>query len=156
MSDTVVEAKELIGKYTVTDVAKHNTSEDCWIIIKGRVYDVTAFLDDHPGGPSVLADAAGTDATEQFERAGHPANVQKTMDKYHIGIIESAAANGESTTATSDLLAEKEVKKEFTKKSGWERFRDWTDRNPFVWYVVASGMVLMAAWIAAGKPHPLR
>jgi predicted heme/steroid binding protein len=158
MADTLVEAKELIAKYSIEDVAKHNTSEDCWIIIKGRVYDVTNFLDDHPGGPSVLADAAGTDATEQFERAGHPANVQKTMDKNHIGIIEAATTNSDSsaTTATSDLLAEKEIKKEFdAKKGGWDRFRDWTDRNPFVWYVVASGIVLMAAWIAAGKQIPI-
>ncbi len=153
MADTLVEAKELIGKYSVADVAKHNTSEDCWIIIKGRVYDVTNFLDDHPGGPSVLADAAGKDVTEEFERVGHPESVQKTMNKYHIGLIESANTNSESsaTTATSELLVENEKKVFDKKKNGWERFRDWTDRNPFVWYVVASGIVLMVAWIAAGK-----
>ncbi len=153
MTDTLVEAKELLGKYSVADVAKHNKSEDCWIIIRGRVYDITNFLDDHPGGPSVLADVAGTDATEQFERAGHPDSVHKVMNKFHIGVIESATTNSESsaTTATSELLVEEEKKVFAKNKGGWDKFRDWTDRNPFVWYVVASGIVLMFAWIAAGK-----
>ena len=39
--------------YTVEDVEKHREYEVCWIILgeKGerRVYDITSFLDDHPG-----------------------------------------------------------------------------------------------------------
>jgi cytochrome b involved in lipid metabolism len=36
------------------EVAKHNTRESCWVIVQGRVYDVTDFLDDHPAGPSII------------------------------------------------------------------------------------------------------
>ena len=44
--------------YTLKDVAAHASPRDCWIIIKGTVYDVTEFLPQHPGGaestPSTL------------------------------------------------------------------------------------------------------
>jgi cytochrome b involved in lipid metabolism len=41
------------------DVAKHTAEKDCWIIIKDKVYNVTTFLDDHPGGPDIVLEHAG-------------------------------------------------------------------------------------------------
>ena len=38
-------------EFSVDEIAKHNTEEDCWVVIHGKVYDVTEFLPDHPGGP---------------------------------------------------------------------------------------------------------
>jgi len=63
---------------TKEEVAKHNTANDCWIIIDGDVYDVTKFAKMHPGGLQVLLDAAGQDATEDFYGL-HRADV---LDKY--------------------------------------------------------------------------
>lgn len=49
------------------EVAKHNSRESCWIIVHGNVYDVTEFLDDHPGGSKIILKYAGKDATEEYD-----------------------------------------------------------------------------------------
>ena len=41
------------------ELAKHTTSDSLWMAINGKVYDLTNFLDDHPGGDEVLKDTAG-------------------------------------------------------------------------------------------------
>jgi cytochrome b involved in lipid metabolism len=49
------------------DVAAHNKPENgLWIIIDNEVYDVTKFVDEHPGGPKILKRSAGKDATKPF------------------------------------------------------------------------------------------
>ena len=58
------------------EVARHNTAQDCWVILGGKVYDVTDFLDDHPGGKKAILVYAGRDATEEFEML-HAPNVLK-------------------------------------------------------------------------------
>ena len=46
---------------------RHNTANDCWIRINGNVYDVTNFLNEHPGGSDlILPFCGGSDATDAF------------------------------------------------------------------------------------------
>ena len=52
--------------WTAAEVAKHNKKDDCWVIIDGKVLDVTAFMPDHPGGEKAIMLYAGRDATEEF------------------------------------------------------------------------------------------
>ncbi|KFY94654.1 hypothetical protein V498_03796 [Pseudogymnoascus sp. VKM F-4517 (FW-2822)] len=53
--------------FDAAEVAKHNTSESCWVILYGDVYDVTEFLPEHPGGSKIILKLAGRDATEEFD-----------------------------------------------------------------------------------------
>lgn len=41
------------------EIAKHNSPTSCWLVIHGKVYDVTNFLDQHPGGRSILLKQGG-------------------------------------------------------------------------------------------------
>lgn len=52
--------------FTRAEVAKHNTENDCWIIIDGAVYNVTTFAQLHPGGAQILIDLGGKDVTGMF------------------------------------------------------------------------------------------
>ena len=61
---------------TYEEISKHNTETDCWIVINGNAYDVTDFLDDHPGGSAVVLEAAGMDSTTPFLDA-HPEDIMK-------------------------------------------------------------------------------
>lgn len=49
------------------EVGLHSTRKSCWVIIYENVYDITEFLERHPGGASILLTYAGRDATEAFE-----------------------------------------------------------------------------------------
>lgn len=51
--------------FTMGEVASHNSRTDCWTIISGQVYELTDFINRHPGGDEVLR-ACGTDATTLF------------------------------------------------------------------------------------------
>ncbi|XP_028780775.1 cytochrome b5-like [Neltuma alba] len=77
--------------YTLAEVSQHNHRHDCWIIIGGKVYDVTKFLEDHPGGDEVLLSATGKDATEDFEDVGHSTTAEAMLDEFYVGDIDSAS-----------------------------------------------------------------
>eukprot|EP01046_Picozoa_sp_COSAG06_P007092 COSAG06_NODE_341_length_17184_cov_10.318525_6_plen_771_part_00 len=61
---------------TYEEISRHTTPQDCWIVVNGKAYDVTDFLDDHPGGPAVVLEAAGVDSTAAFLEA-HPEDIMK-------------------------------------------------------------------------------
>ncbi|KAM6064396.1 cytochrome b5 type B [Theristicus caerulescens] len=73
--------------FTLEEVGKRNSSQEAWLVIHGRVYDVTRFLEEHPGGEEVLLEQAGRDATESFEDVGHSTDAREMLKQYYIGEI---------------------------------------------------------------------
>ncbi|KXG52136.1 Flavocytochrome c [Penicillium griseofulvum] len=53
-------------EYSMEEVAKHNTKESLWVVVKGVVLDLTNWVDEHPGGANALYNFMGRDATEEF------------------------------------------------------------------------------------------
>ncbi|KAI8890899.1 cytochrome b5 [Backusella circina FSU 941] len=74
--------------FSSDDVAKHNTKNDLWVSIHNKVYNVTEFVIEHPGGEEVLIDEAGKDATEAFEDIGHSDEARDILEKYLIGTLD--------------------------------------------------------------------
>uniref|UniRef100_A0A6I8SCN8 Cytochrome b5 type B (outer mitochondrial membrane) n=1 Tax=Xenopus tropicalis TaxID=8364 RepID=A0A6I8SCN8_XENTR len=71
--------------YTLEDVRKRNTAKEIWLVIHDRVYDITKFVEEHPGGEEVLFEQAGADATESFEDVGHSIDAREMLNQYYIG-----------------------------------------------------------------------
>jgi len=71
------------------DIARHNKRDSCWVIINSHAYDVTDYLDRHPGGPQILLQYAGKDATAVYE----PIHPKGTLDRFldqekHLGPVD--------------------------------------------------------------------
>lgn len=70
--------------YSKSEVSEHNKRNDCWIIIKDRVYDVTSYVEEHPGGDAIL-DHAGDDSTDGFFGPQHATRVFDMIEDFYIG-----------------------------------------------------------------------
>ncbi|XP_030381649.1 cytochrome b5 isoform X1 [Scaptodrosophila lebanonensis] len=75
---------------TLATVKEHNKSNDLWIIIENKVYDVTKFLNEHPGGEDSLLSVAGRDGTKDFIDVGHSQDARNMMKKYYIGDLAAS------------------------------------------------------------------
>lgn len=86
--EKVLEIKKVEAnqEYTAEEVAKHKTRDDCWIIVEGKVYDITSYIDNHPGGDSIM-NRPGEDITEEFNGEQHPNNVHDVIESYQIGVL---------------------------------------------------------------------
>lgn len=65
----------------VSEIKLHNKVDDCWIVLNGEVYDVTAFLKQHPGGAARILEVAGQDATDKFHEMHSDAILDKVKGK---------------------------------------------------------------------------
>jgi L-lactate dehydrogenase (cytochrome) len=88
------EGKEIeVMKLTAAEVTKHSTSDSCWVVIHGQVYDVTDFLPNHPGGAAVILRFGGHDATDEYDPVHPPGTIEKELpaDKC-LGELEGSGA----------------------------------------------------------------
>ncbi|XP_071723510.1 cytochrome B5-like protein [Rutidosis leptorrhynchoides] len=76
-----------VNTYNRAEISLHNKRTDCWIIIKEKVYDVTPYVEEHPGGDAILAHA-GDDSTEGFFGPQHATRVFDMIDIFYIGELE--------------------------------------------------------------------
>ncbi|EAW10167.1 FMN-dependent alpha-hydroxy acid dehydrogenase [Aspergillus clavatus NRRL 1] len=81
---------------SVEEVSKHKTPEDCWIVVNGQVWDVTDFVEEHPGGPTIILKYAGRDATKAYSEAHTPGVIKQYLpsEKY-MGLLDKSTINDE-------------------------------------------------------------
>lgn len=86
--------------YTLEQVQNHNKPGDVWIVLHNKVYDVTKYLEDHPGGSAILIELAGTDATEAFEETVHSDEARDELVQYHVGDLPSEVCSSNPNRRT--------------------------------------------------------
>lgn len=89
---------------TSTQVATHNTLQDCWMIASGRVYNLTTYITQHPGGRQAILDYCGRDGTTAFDSRGgsgsHSNNARNLLNGFYIGDLGSSVPVGSTPTPT--------------------------------------------------------
>ena len=73
--------------FTKAEIAVHNSESDCWTFVDSKVYNLTAWLPDHPGGAGIVLGMCGTDGTEIF-RDHHHAEQDAALLIYYIGELK--------------------------------------------------------------------
>ena len=79
---------------TLTELAKHAAPGNCWMAIRGSVYDLSAYLPTHPSPPDIVLPWCGKEATEAYNTKTkgrpHTAYADELLQKYRIGILAKA------------------------------------------------------------------
>ena len=90
----------------MSEVKKHNSKESAWVVLHGYIYDLTKFLEDHPGGDQVILDWAGRDATK-FWSAIHKKDWIKeyTKPEWCLGPVGKEAPSEELKRAQDEIQA---------------------------------------------------
>merc|ERR1711871_504380 len=101
------------GGYTLEEVAKHNSKASCWVVLDGKVLDVTKFLGDHPGGELAILTFAGKDATEEFNMIHPPDVVGKYAPDSVIGVVGSGGGGGAAVAAAAAPVVSSKDKGDF-------------------------------------------
>jgi cytochrome b involved in lipid metabolism len=76
-----------LATYSLAEVASRATSTECWAVVEGSVYDLTDWIDEHPGGAQRITDLCGTDATAAF--AGQHAGDEEPAEELAERLVGS-------------------------------------------------------------------
>ncbi len=89
-----------VTRITAEEVASHDSRDDCWTVINGKVYNITGFISSHPGGDEILR-ACGIDATSLFTQretssgqpvgsgTPHSSSAASQLASLQIGVLSS-------------------------------------------------------------------
>lgn len=90
-------------------VSSHNTANDCWIIVQNKVYSVSSYLTQHPGGADRIIPYCGQEATQAFVTRGgsgsHSQNAYDILGAYYVGelngdVVQQKQSSGTNTVQT--------------------------------------------------------
>lgn len=76
--------------YTMADVAAHASAQSCWSAINGKVYNLTNWINQHPGGPDAILSICGIDGSDAFNaQHGGDRRAQGELSSFYIGNLSS-------------------------------------------------------------------
>lgn len=145
---------------TPTELALHNKESDAWLCIRGRVYNVTAYLPFHPGGPDQLMKGAGKDATKLFEEVHPWVNFDQILTKCYIGKLKAHVEFEPEEVFKSEKQAKHAPNEETGKPNAINepilpRF-DWIQKLDYITVIFYTGNFsnpMLEMWIQDEQTH---
>ena len=77
------------------EIRQHNTIHDGWIVLKGKVYNISPYLSYHPGGESIIAKVLGKDVTQLYDKYHRWVNEDGLVGKLLIGYLDTSRTDDE-------------------------------------------------------------
>jgi len=124
-------------EYTYDEIKQHRSSKSCWLVIHGKVYDVTKFLDQHPGGEEVMLDASGRNATQDFEDVGHSVDALNIMPTYLIGTLNNDSTKTPQDTNQSNMASSSDSDSALKPKQLPKQENGWLSFAPLLIVLIA-------------------
>ena len=92
---------------TAAELSKHNSISSCWLLVSGKIYDITSFFGQHPGGNNTMLATCGTDATTAYNTRGgtgsHSSSAVALLAAYFIGNLNQTVTTSSSNPATPPI-----------------------------------------------------
>jgi cytochrome b involved in lipid metabolism len=93
-TDTTVQPVTTVAgptRFTSAEIAVHNTTSSCWLLIDARVYDVSTYLSRHPAGSRTITPWCGRESTVAFDtedgEGTHSSRAYVDLAAYEIGVL---------------------------------------------------------------------
>jgi len=88
-----------------SEVSKHSTKKDLYVVIHDKIYNASTFVDEHPGGEEVLLDVGGQDATEAFEDVGHSDEAREILEGLKVGTLKRSPGDPAPKIGATDKIS---------------------------------------------------
>ena len=89
-------------KISAEEVATHNTMEDCWTVLRGKVYNLTPYVNFHPGGDKILKAVLGRDCTKLFDKYHKWVNGEYMLEKCKVGVLDTHVPGSDSESSEEE------------------------------------------------------
>jgi cytochrome b involved in lipid metabolism len=71
--------------YTASEVSVHNQESDCWMIVSGKVYDITSYISQHPAGKESILKGCGIDDSANYSKVNPHKGAADILGDYYVG-----------------------------------------------------------------------
>nr|XP_058939888.1 cytochrome b5 reductase 4 isoform X2 [Kogia breviceps] len=125
---------------TEEELKKHNKKDDCWICIRGFVYNVSPYMEYHPGGEEELMRAAGSDGTDLFDQVHRWVNYESMLKECLVGRMAVKPAfpkdYHEEKKLLNGMLPKSQVTHPLAKEGPSSPSYDWFQTDALVTIVI--------------------
>jgi cytochrome b involved in lipid metabolism len=86
-SSVIAVIPETVSSYSASEVSSHNSEDNCWTIVDGKVYNITGYIGKHVGGPQSVLAMCGVDGASLL-RSKHGTSKDGILGPYYVGDLK--------------------------------------------------------------------